>query len=497
MSDQSRTATTPVSNPTNSIPGSESVHAFPATRPTAELPATTSPAQVPATLPKGRHVRIRKTEPTLMALRAVQPPYLARRLASLLALLFVMLPFALLFVPWQQNISGGGTVVALDPIYRPQDIEAAIDGQIRKWYAVEGTHIKKGQPIVEVADNDPLYTDKLEAMKMAIQAKLDAANERRATFELRITALREAQELTVKAAESEIKMAQQRIAAAMQKRAAAEADMQTSKLLYDRQVALESKGLDTRQNRELAQLRYQTAFNRFQEATADLESANKDLEAREARRDEIKPRVQSEIETANAGLRTAEGDIATANEQLTSMEVNIARQATQVVKAPTDGTVFRIIANVQETGQIKRGDPLLTFVPDIPPDAKRVVQIWLDGNDIPLVQPGRHTRLMFEGWPGVQFVGWPSVAVGSFGGKVMMVDSTDNGMGKFRVLVEPDDPNGWPSPEHLRQGVRAKGFVLLDQVPLGWELWRRANGFPPTVADGEAAKEIKVKRPKT
>ena len=34
----------------------------------------------------------------------------------------------------------------------------------------------------------------------------------------------------------------------------------------------------------------------------------------------------------------------------------------------------------------------------------------------------------------------------------------------------------------MRQGARANGFVLLDQVSLGYELWRQSNDFPPTVA---------------
>jgi hypothetical protein len=112
-----------------------------------------------------------------------------------------------------------------------------------------------------------------------------------------------------------------------------------------------------------------------------------------------------------------------------------------------------------------------------------VVEIWVDGNDMPLISPGRPVRLQFEGWPAVQFVGWPSVAVGTFGGIVRLVDATDDGSGKFRVLVEPDpkdDP--WPSGAYLRQGVRANGWVLLNQVPLGFELWRQFNGFPPAVA---------------
>ena len=71
--------------------------------------------------------------------------------------------------------------------------------------------------------------------------------------------------------------------------------------------------------------------------------------------------------------------------------------------------------------------------------------------------------------------------------RVRLVDATDTKEGKFRILVVPDtkdDP--WPSANYLRQGVQAKGWVLLRQVPLGWELWRRFNGFPPIIADSEA-----------
>jgi hypothetical protein len=99
-----------------------------------------------------------------------------------------------------------------------------------------------------------------------------------------------------------------------------------------------------------------------------------------------------------------------------------------------------------------------------------------------LIEEGRPVRLQFEGWPAVQFAGWPAVAVGTFGGRVALIDPSDDGRGRFRLLVVPDELDApWPEARFLRQGVRAKGFVLLDQVSLGYELWRRANGFPPTV----------------
>jgi hypothetical protein len=75
------------------------------------------------------------------------------------------------------------------------------------------------------------------------------------------------------------------------------------------------------------------------------------------------------------------------------------------------------------------------------------------------------------------------VAVGTFGGRVALVDPSSDELGRFRILVVPDPQDEpWPSREFLRQGARANGFVLLDRVRLGYELWRQANGFPPTVA---------------
>ena len=51
---------------------------------------------------------------------------------------------------------------------------------------------------------------------------------------------------------------------------------------------------------------------------------------------------------------------------------------------------------------------------------------------------------------------------------------------------------------YLRQGVRANGWILLDQVSLGFEIWRQFNGFPPaTTAPGVEAKSGNGKESKS
>jgi hypothetical protein len=151
-----------------------------------------------------------------------------------------------------------------------------------------------------------------------------------------------------------------------------------------------------------------------------------------------------------------------------------------LIRAPRAGTVLRLLV-AQNAEMLSAGDPIVAFVPDT---AEPAVEVWVDGNDIPLVQPGRRVRLQFEGWPAVQFVGWPSVAVGTFPAEVAFVDRTDDGKGRFRVVVVPTEGAApWPSSNYLRQGVRANAWILLDRVTLGWELWRQFNGFPPALRE--------------
>ena len=118
----------------------------------------------------------------------------------------------------------------------------------------------------------------------------------------------------------------------------------------------------------------------------------------------------------------------------------------------------------------------------VPNTSSRAIELWIEGNDAPLITPGRHVRIQFEGWPAIQFVGWPAVAVGTFGGQVAFVDATDDGTGRFRIVVIPDENDDpWPDARYLRQGVRANGWVMLNRVTIAFELWRQLNGFPPAV----------------
>ena len=172
--------------------------------------------------------------------------------------------------------------------------------------------------------------------------------------------------------------------------------------------------------------------------------------------------------------------------ELSRIGVRLARQAMQSVKSPRAGTILRRMAG-QTSQLVKPGELLAILVPET---ESRAVEVFVDGNDVPLIHEGRHVRLQFEGWPAIQFSGWPSVAIGTFGGRVSFVDPADSGNGKFRVVIVPEDNERWPSHRYLRQGVRANAWILLNQVSLGFELWRQFNGFPPALPVGQSQEEL-------
>jgi multidrug efflux pump subunit AcrA (membrane-fusion protein) len=192
---------------------------------------------------------------------------------------------------------------------------------------------------------------------------------------------------------------------------------------------------------------------------------------------------QRSYELSELEVAKFQAEVSKALSELAKIETSLSRQSSQLVRASRDGTIMRIVAP-QGGVVVKKSDTIAMLVPET---TARAVELTISGNDLPLVSVGRKVRLQFEGWPAIQFAGWPSVAIGTFGGTVGVIDPGDDGLGNFRIIVFPDKDEPWPDGRYLRQGVRSVGWILLDTVRLGWELWRQFNGFPPTATPGETS----------
>jgi len=302
----------------------------------------------------------------------------------LLIATIIIIPF-LMFTPWVQTTAGAGTVTALNPNDRLQEINALVPGRIEQWYVRDGSPVKSGDPIVKIVDNDPNLLDRLQAERNQVVTKLDAANSALETAQIDLTRMKD---------------------------------------LYE-------KGLAARREFEQARIRVEDQRGRVAEAAAELNR----------------------------------------------IETNLSRQSAQIVRAPRDGVILRVNAGDAATF-VSTGQVIASFVPE---NIERAIEIFIDGRDVALVNPGDKVRVQFEGWPAVQFSGWPSVAVGTFGGVVTAIDPSADARGRFRVLVIEDesDPNPWPDERFIRFGASARGWILLETVPVGYELWRQLNNFPP------------------
>ncbi len=390
----------------------------------------------------------------------------ARIVSRILGVLAVLVVLSVVVLPWQQSVRGTGRVIAFNPLDRRVNIEAPVEGRVRKVHVVENQAVKAGDIIAEIQDNDPnllanlrLQHDAAIARKAAARQRIDDITQQVAALELAKT---------------------QALDAAQQRVLAEDFTMQTNEINERRMAQLLPTGDVSRRNYELAKLALDTARVNLAGAKAVLERTERDY--------------QATIAATNASRRTAEGDLAAAERDIAAIDIQISKTQQQVVVAPRDGIVLSV--DVTEGVYMKPGAAICVVIPDT---EARFVEAWVDGMDMPLITPrevradgsstpGSLVRLQFEGWPAVQFVGWPSVAVGTFGGEVITVDATDNGQGQFRIVVAPDTQDApWPGPRFLRQGVRAKAWVLLRTVPLWQEVWRQLNGFPPVVADKEPA----------
>lgn len=411
----------------------------------------------------------------------VRSPRASRIVARILVAFVALATITLTLAPWQQTATGAGRVIAYAPLERQQNIEAPIEGRVARWHVREGSRVRAGDVLVEVSDNDPMLITRLREERDAVVARIEAARARAASIESRGEALTRSRQNATAAAASRVRMAQDRVRAAAQQLAAAEAAHRTATLNHERQESLAGQGLSSTRTLELATLELVRTRTEVDRARAALSAARGEESALAADQLRIGTDGEAAIDDARAARAAAQAEMASGSAELARLEVRLARQTTQTVTAPRAGTVLRIVGG-QGGEMVKSGDPLLVLVPDT--DA-RAVELLVDGNDAPLLAEGRRVRLQFEGWPAVQFSGWPSVAVGTFGGRVALIDATDNGYGKFRVVVVPDGEEPWPAGRYLRQGVRANGWVLLNRVRLGYELWRQFNGFPPTVAPQE------------
>ncbi len=440
--------------------------------------------------------------------RFTKTPKLAVFLGWLMIISFFILPFILLMVPWQQTVKGRGQIVAFAPTERKRVITARVTGQITKWHVVEGSKVKVGDAIADIDDNDAGLSGRLESQKDFLLSRRKAAEEEVAEQGRTVQAQERSMNAAIRGAKANYDAALLQIDVA--KESGKNSDFaygfekrryeMFEKLYKDRQFG----GLESELNRDEAKMRADRSATELKRAEVEVKKAEASLINNDALVFQAEATWLSNIAVTRANKSKAEQNIFTIEREIQEIDCRIERFKARFVKSPCNGIIHTVTANVGEGGiYVKEGDELAIIVPDT---SDRVVEILIDGTDAPLVAShimengkGPHVRLQFEGWPALQMAGWPSLAIGTFGGRVRQLDPSDDGYGRFRIIVEPEsmfDEDQWPENTYLRQGNQVVGWVFLNKVKLGYELWRQFNGFPPELMPKPDENKDKAKPPK-
>lgn len=421
---------------------------------------------------------IEMNKPYKDALAASETPAFVKRYVRLFALLFFVLPLLALFLPWQQNVTAAGKVTAYSPLERVQTIDAPVSGIISKWYVQEGSTVKEGDALVEISDIDPMFKDRLEVQRDNLRTKLGAKEDELKSYQVQQQNLVSSRDAKISAAQFKLDVANQKILTATEAISSAKATADAAEFQNNRMQRLFVDGLVSKRDLELAERDLIIAHRNLASAQAQQNSAKAEAQSAKAEIQQIRADAQAALDSNAAVINKIKGELADSQNSLTDSEISLSRQNRQKVIAPRAGTIFRLPVNSQSQ-MIAQGQPLLVILPDT---QTRAVELWVDGRDAPLITENSLVRLEFEGWPAIQVPGWAKVGIGTFAGKVSFVDPTDNGTGNFRIMVVPDENYpSWPSARFLRQGISAKGWILLENVSIGYEIWRVLNGFPARI----------------
>lgn len=422
----------------------------------------------------------------LKSLQKLPHPRSGRKLGRWM-LFFLLLTIIILFLPWRQNISGSGTVTALSPQDRPQSLQNAIAGRIERWSVQEGQYVRKGDTLLiisEIKDEyfDPNLPQRLREQLAAKEGSRQATDAKISALDGQLQALNAGVKVDLASARNRVKQSQLQVRIDSADLEAIRRNYQIAVARLERYEKGYKDGLFSLTDLESRRITLQQDYakvigqeNKLNVSRQSLANAQLNLQLIQAKYEQDVAKTMSDRSSAVSSQASANNEIAVMRNKIGNVTV---RRGLYIIRAPQSGYIVRALkAGIGET--IKEGESIATLQPDNPTIA---VEMYVRAMDVPLIQRGRMVRLQFDGWPAIQFSGWPAVAVGTFGGKVVVIDAVSSTDGKYRLLIRPEVmPGDQPWPKQLRVGSGAIGWVMLDDVPIWYELWRQLNGFPPSL----------------
>jgi len=405
--------------------------------------------------------------------------------------------FIILFMPWTQNIQSSGKLTALNPENRPQTVPAVIPGKIEQWYIQEGDYVEKGDTILRISEVKDSYMDTsfVTRLKNQIQAKeasFKSYSAKTEALKSQYKATEASVKLKIRQARGKLEQSRLKVLSDTASVVAAKQEYHISVIRFERLQKLYDQGLKSLTDLESRRIKLRETEAKYISAENKLLQSKNEYSVQEMEvsrlfneLNEKLSKIESDRYSAESMAFNAQNEIQKIQNKLNSV---ITRSGYYYITAPQNGYLARAMqAGIGEV--IKDGESVIRIIPE---NMDFAVELYVRPIDLPLVQIGEEARLLFDGWPALVFSGWPNMSFGTFGGKVTAIDRVISDNDMYRILIKPDpEDKAWP--ELLRPGSGAKGIMLLNNVPVWYEIWRQLNAFPP---DFYTVDKPKGKKPK-
>lgn len=411
-----------------------------------------------------------------------------------------------MFLPWTQNIQSDGVVTTARPEMRPQVIPSPIDARIEKWFVREGQLVEPGDTIVFISE---IKVDYLDPQLVArTQQQVDAKEGAISSYQEKVQALEDQianmeSQLILKQQQLQRKVEQMRFKIAADSADLAQAIIQDSiaKVQYERAQNLFERGIDPRAKVEDKQAKLQETSNKVIAAKNKLNSSRQELGITQVELGAVRAEYSEKIAKARSDIASALSDGYNATAEAGKLRIQASnyekRSGFYYITAPQKSYITKVITpGIGET--IKEGTGIVSIMPA---NYDLAVELYVDPMNFPLVNVDTtinktkpNVRFIFDGWPAFIFSGWPGQSFGTYEGEIFAIDNEISSNGKYRILIiQKPGTRQWP--KELRVGSGAQGIVLLNNVPLWYEIWRQLNGFPPDYYSTKDEKEPKLKAP--
>jgi multidrug resistance efflux pump len=410
-----------------------------------------------------------------------------------------LLTFIVLFLPWTQNVRSNGSVTTLKPGQRPQALNSIIAGRIESWNVQEGDFVNKGDTILKISEIKDAYfdTELLERTlnQVALKEQSIIAYEGKINLQSKqLDVLTSQRDLKISQAKNKLAQAMLKVENDSINYEAARLQYLTASNQYSRTDSLYRQGLKSKVDLEKRQIKQQetksyelSAKNKYLNSINETVNLKLELLSIQVKFQTDYNKVESDQFSSTSDMLDAE---TTLNKLRNQYSNYLFRNGLYFITAPQAGYITKTFTSgIGEV--IKEGQEILTLMPK---DYDLAVQLYVRPIDLPLIKIGEEVRIQFDGWPAIVFSGWPNASYGTFAGQIYAIDQYISANGKYRVLVREDSTDHkWP--DALRFGSATNNLMLLNDVPIWYELWRNINGFPPEYyvvkKEGEKTKKKK------